>query len=297
MQTNQDLEKEIQFTHSIKSLISSKEEISVMRIQKIRDFVLKTRDFTTRLSSVVSDIRSSYSKELGELGTDASLQQIIKFSVSVKRSAWVSVLITPNTRLAGTIVPKVYSLFLDSAGHSFSEIVIIGTLGRQLYEQSGLTKPVKYFEVSESNIELEDMQDIIDYLSGFAKIDVYYGKLYSLVTQEAVKTDITGDKLLFDAVKDQIIDTDKEQERKFLFEPEIREILMAMEIQFLALFFQQIIQESTLAQLGSRISFMEESSSKIDDVIKKLNLQEKILKRAVNHRKMQQTFAGLSLWN
>lgn len=296
MQTSSDVKQELIFTKSIKSLISSKEEISIMRMRKIRDLVLQTRGYTSGLSKITKDIRRTYSDQLDAIASKGTTEQLIEFSVSVKKGAWVSVLVTPNSRLAGAIVPKVYSLFLESLKQNFfSDIVIIGALGKQLYDQSKFPKPYTYFEVPEESLDQKDLEKVITFLAGYVKIDIYYGKLHSLLTQEAVKTDITAEKLFENSLQDDAVDT--QPEAKFLFEPELRNILQTMEIQFLALFFKQVIDESMLAQLGSRINFMEDASANIEDAVKRLDYQQKIAQKMKYNKKMQQTYAGLSLWN
>lgn len=295
MQTIQDLVQELIFTKSIKSLVSSKEEISIMRMRKIRDFVLEARDFTVGLARITGDIRRTYWAQFHSITSTGSVEELIKFSVSIKTGAWVCVLVTPNSRLAGSIVTKVYSLFEESIKkNSFADIVIIGALGKQLFDQSKLNRHYTYFEVPESVVDQKDLESAITFLSGYAKIDVYYGKLHSLVNQEAVKTDITAEKLFQADLQSQ--ETEESHLDKFLFEPELRLIIQAMEVQFLALFFKQIIDESTLAQLGSRISFMQEASDKIEQKIKQLDYVQKIAEKIKYNKKMQQTYAGLSLW-
>lgn len=291
-----DIKTQVQFVKGLKSLISTKEEISVTRIQKIRDNVLKTREFTTGLSTITADIKNSYKKQIDEITQKGKIEDLIKAAVSVKKGAWVSVLITPNTSLSGTIVPKVYSLFFDNLSKSFfTDVVIIGALGRQIYEQKGLNKPFVYFDLPEGNWGEDSFKKVFNHLLGYARIDVYYGKYYNLVDQAAVKTDVTAEKLLFEPAEQEVANINYEV-RKFLFEPHLVELLRVMESQFLALFLQHIFHESDLAQLGSKITFMEGSRQKIEEKLKKLKFQNILLKKNIARKKTQQTFAGMSLW-
>ena len=61
------INEELEALNSIRDLAQSYEEIAVIRIQKIKDSVLKTREFLTDLSDVFVDLKSSYERELKEL--------------------------------------------------------------------------------------------------------------------------------------------------------------------------------------------------------------------------------------
>ena len=53
--------------NSLKDLAESYEEIAVIRMQKIKDSVLKTRDFLQDLSDVFVDLKSSYDRDVKDL--------------------------------------------------------------------------------------------------------------------------------------------------------------------------------------------------------------------------------------
>ena len=59
--------EDLEALNSLKELAQSYEEIAVVRMQKIRDSVLKTRDFLARLSDVFVDLKSSYNREVKDL--------------------------------------------------------------------------------------------------------------------------------------------------------------------------------------------------------------------------------------
>src|SRR5436190_13933503 len=59
--------EDLEALNSLKDLAQSYEEIAVIRMQKIRESVLRTRDFLTRLSDVFVDLKSSYSREIKDL--------------------------------------------------------------------------------------------------------------------------------------------------------------------------------------------------------------------------------------
>lgn len=59
--------EELQALNSIKELVESYEEIAVVRMQRIKDSVIKTRDFLSDLSDIFVDLKSSYLREIKDL--------------------------------------------------------------------------------------------------------------------------------------------------------------------------------------------------------------------------------------
>src|SRR5205823_613403 len=59
--------EDLEALNSLKDLAESYEEIAVIRMQKIKDSVLKTRDFLADLSDVFVDLKASYSREVKDL--------------------------------------------------------------------------------------------------------------------------------------------------------------------------------------------------------------------------------------
>ena len=59
--------EDLEALNSLKNLAESYEEVAVVRMQKIKDSVLKTRDFLAELSDVFVDLKASYEREIKEL--------------------------------------------------------------------------------------------------------------------------------------------------------------------------------------------------------------------------------------
>ncbi len=288
------LEKELQFTGIMKSLVESNQEISVWRMQNIRHSVEKTREFAAGVSSIVADVRNNYLNKISKVMEEGGLNELISFSTSVKKAGWVSVLITPNMALSGSLVQDVFEQFIQNTDRSFSDIVIIGNLGKKLYEERGVSRPYTYFEIPEHDITMDDLKQVITYLSQYSRVDTYYGKLDSLIKQQALFSEITGNKLLFSA--EHRTEENTSAQKKFLFEPEVREIIIFLEAQLLALFFKQTVHESNLAQLGSRINALENATQKIGEELIKLKRSQRVMLRFLESKKQKQLLAGMQLW-
>lgn len=296
MQNKRDLKEELAFITVLKSLVVSNEEISVIKIQEVRGSVMESRVFASGISEVARDVWAEYKSLLNDILMERnSLQKLINISTTVKKGGWVSVIITPNRKLAGHIVPELVYMFMNEVNRSFSDIVIIGRLGKELYDQSGLKKPYTYFELNDDKVEIGALQPIVDYISKYGKIDAYYGYFNSLGKQQGVKSEITGEKLIFgdNAIQEQNLAV---KHADFLFEPAPIEILDSIENQLLSLFFKHAVYESQLAQYGSRIMAMESAMGNIDKRLEDVKYKHKLLIRSKKNKKQQQLLSGMSLW-
>jgi len=61
--------EELESLNSLKELAESYEEIAATQMQKIKDSVLKTRDFLSDISDIFVDLKSSYQREVKDLMT------------------------------------------------------------------------------------------------------------------------------------------------------------------------------------------------------------------------------------
>src|SRR6476659_6461024 len=61
------IQEDLEALNSIKELAESYEEIAVIRMQKIKDSVLRTRGFLVAISDIYVDLKSSYNMEVKDL--------------------------------------------------------------------------------------------------------------------------------------------------------------------------------------------------------------------------------------
>ena len=111
MQNRKSLIDEIELVNNLKMLTQAYEEISVIKMQRVRDSVLKNRDFITGISYVYYDVKTSYRRQIEELMKQKKSANISSFSTIKKNGKSVSVLLSANNKLYGDIILKVFYLF------------------------------------------------------------------------------------------------------------------------------------------------------------------------------------------
>lgn len=291
MQEKNKINAEISLVNDLRYLSEAYEEISVMKMQKVRGMVLQTRDFIDGLLEVFTDLKTSYRKQIMKLmkkkGKNA--QMLKNFSTIEKNGKQAILLLSSNAHLYGDIIPRVFNLFVESIKKSSSDIVIIGRLGKDLFDAKKTGRKYEYFEIPDTDVKFEDLKPLISKILNYEKVTVFYGKFENVINQQPSQKDLSGDEPL---------EEEKEAEEiKFLFEPSLERILNFFETQMFTSFFQQTIHESQLARYASRIRAMEEALNNIDLRLLNLRRLEKKVKNRWMNKKQTESMAGIGLWS
>lgn len=297
MQNRKFIREEIEVVNTMKYISQAYEEISVMRMQKIRDSVLKTRDFLIRLSSVFYDVKQSHRRFMSFLTKE--LADISPYDILPRNGKTVTLLLSANERMNGDILSKVLKAFVEhiKGPGAGSDIIIIGKIGKETYAQlPDVPKDYTYIHVPDDKVTLEDIKGLINQLIHYQEINVFYGKYHSVVTQDPILSNITGDKP-FDYINLAPKPSEEEMEdRRFLYEPSLEELYAFFETQFFSALFKQTIDESHLSRYASRINAMEEALANIEQKAKKLRTEERKTIKAVQNKRQNDSIAGMALW-
>src|SRR5574338_459259 len=100
--------EELEALNSIKDLAESYEEIAVIRMQNIKDSVLKTRDFLASLSDVFVDLKSSYAREVKDLIARIKKGEKNLLAGLQKNGKTLLVYLSSNGKLYGSVTEKTY---------------------------------------------------------------------------------------------------------------------------------------------------------------------------------------------
>ncbi len=283
--------EDLEALNSLKELAESYEEIAVVRMQKIRDSVLKTRDFLTRLSDVFVDLKSSYSREVKDL-----IARIKKGDKSLllplqKNGKTLLVYLSSNGKLYGSVTQKTYKLFLTDLKKSEqdkTDIIIIGKAGKEAFEGSSAKRPFKYFEIPDSGFSMDHIKNLMKDFLKYDNVWVYYGKFGNVVKQSPIATSVSGADIF---ETETLVPTPRED--RFIFEPTLEKIYHFFETQIMANLLAQTMLENQLARHASRVNAMEEALGNIEEESKKLNQEKTRLKHLLQNKKQLETMSGV----
>lgn len=259
-----------------------------MNMQRVREMVLSTRIFYMKLAKVYYHVKTSYKDELAkDEKKNKAAQEIAR-----KNGKTVAVFISANAKLHGVIIDNVFQSFEKYITSNEADVIIIGKLGRELYERlipAGRKKEYLYFEIPDMQVALEDLRTIVYHLLEYEKITVFYGQYNSMLDQVAQMTNITGDAIL-----EKEVVTGKNE--AFLFEPKLEDIVDYFEKQIFSALFKQTVHESQLARFASRITAMEFALDRIDGKENNLYNERRRITRLINNKTQQERMSGISLW-
>ncbi len=286
--------EELAALNSLKDLAESYEEIAVVRMQKIKDTVLKTRQFLASISDVYVDLKSSYGREVKELLDKMKKGDKNILPLLQKNGKTLLVYLSSNGRLYGSVTQKTYKLFIadvKKADDSVTDIVIIGRAGKEMYENSGIGKRFEYFEIPDTTVEIDHIKQLMQKFLQYDKVNVFYGKFGNVVKQTPIQTSISGDDI-FETEAPILV----AREDRFIFEPDLEKILHFFETQIMANLFSQTLLENQLARHASRVSAMEEALVNIEEETKKLHQEQTRMKHLTANKKQLEMMGGLLLW-
>ena len=283
--------EELEALKTIKDLAQSYEEIAIVKMQQIRDSVLKTRDFLADISDVYVDLKASYNREVKDLMEkikrgDKGLLPTLK-----KKNKTLMVYLASNGGLYGAVTQKTFRLFMQELNKSKPEatdIVIIGNAGRTMYDNTGNGRPYEYFEIPDTTVEVKHIKGLMMKFLQYEKVNVFYGKFGNVVKQNPIESSISGEDIFETETLSQVPRDDR-----FIFEPSLQKIYHFFETQIMANLFSQTLLENQLARHASRVNAMEEALGHIEEETKKLNAQKVRAKHLMDNKKQLETVSGV----
>jgi ATP synthase F1 gamma subunit len=283
--------EELEALKTIKDLAQSYEEIAIVKMQQIRDSVLKTRDFLADISDVYVDLKASYNREVKDLMEkikkgDKGLLPTLK-----KNKKTLMVYLASNGGLYGAVTQKTFRLFMQELNKTKPEttdIVIIGSSGRTAYDNAGNGRPYDYFEIPDTTVEVKHIKGLMMKFLQYEKVNVFYGKFGNVVKQNPIESSISGEDIFETETLSQVPRDDR-----FIFEPSLQKIYHFFETQIMANLFSQTLLENQLARHASRVNAMEEALGHIEEETKKLNAQKVRAKHLMDNKKQLETVSGV----
>jgi ATP synthase F1 gamma subunit len=286
------LEAEYEVVNTLKILAHAYEEISVMRMQKVRVNVITTRAFLEKLAELFFDVKESYKKEiLAIMQKKNKSEDKLVFSTHQKNGKTVYVFIASNARLYGDIIKKVFNLFLENVKKDpTADVVVVGKLGRDLFNnQQQVDRQATFFEIPDVAAKIEDLKDVVAFLHPYEKVNVFYGEFQNMTRQEASAASVSGDQPLS-------ADYQLEGKYTFFFEPSLEKVLQFFENQVFASLLKQAVHEGELARLASRANAMESAIVNIEKTENMLKAETRKLRKSLENRKRLEGLAGVTLW-
>jgi len=289
MITKKGLETQIDNLVELNNMITAYEEIAAGRIKQSRESVLRSRSFMSDINVIFFNVISSYKKQIDIMMRLKKAKDLKNFSFSNKNGKTLYLLISSNTGLYGNITKDTFDLFKKTAEGQDVDKAIVGKLGQLMWERQKIKDKYLYFDFPDQNVDKDHLKKILDFIIEYQKVVVFYGKFQNLVSQEAIYTDISG-------TTPPVQQSEESENVKYFFEPSLAKILEFFEKQIFASIFEQVVRESQLAKISSRLTSLGSASESISKQLSALNIERFRSYHQIQNKKQLQTFSSRVLW-
>lgn len=278
MPTLKEIRKNLQTISTIKNIVFTFQEIANLKMQQIKESVLKNREFSNELLKTYQRIKSVYFSSEKKLTKKGSFRLAEKEKVVIFLSA--------NKVFYGSLILDIWKEVQKYLEKERVDLVVIGKVGKYLAERVSLGLNIFYFDLDDNNPEKEKISEIVEFIKNYERIVVFHGKYEKGLVQKPTITEISG----------EFFPGEKKQEMvKYLFEPSPEAILEFFETEIIGVLFNITILEHQLARLAARVMAMHQATEKAKSLEKKLKITENRLKREKINKKQIELLGSLKL--
>lgn len=270
-------------------LVAAYETIATSAMQRIRGFVLENRAFHEGLNRIFREVVRVYRKEMERLMKERKVPSQKYFSLIRRNGTTVRILLSANTGLYGEIIMRLFERFVAEARAYPGDIMIVGRVGRALWEQVMPDTPFTYFDFSDSAMVSQDLHKITEHASAYERVVVFHGAFRSLVKQDAAASDVSGSGQLGAGADDG--------KAAYLFEPSLEGVAITFETEIFSSLLEQLFHESRLAKVAGRMMLLDRAANNIGRTIKHVSFERGKIRHRLFNRKQLDALSGTVLWN
>jgi ATP synthase F1 gamma subunit len=285
--TKKEINESLQNLGLMIGLTEAYSTISSERMKKTRESVVSSRDFLEAIQGIFSELRNSQKSEIERLGSRFGRHGNVTFLAHNGKTA--SVFIGANAGLYGDIITRVFSQFIMEVRSKNTEVTLVGKFALSLFLASEPNRPYTYFDYPDFGDNNENLSQITSHLVSYEEIHIFFGKFKNLAYQEPTSVTIAAQTNLDTVANEKDI-------TKYLYEPELPEILAFFEGEMFTSTFEQALREAQLAKSASRMISMDKAAENVRQELKKVQMRNLKLSHYVAAKKQQSTFGSFGLW-
>lgn len=290
MITTKSIAREIGELQGLGELVTTYEFIAAAAMRRIRNSVLENRAFHLGLDAIFQEIKRAYLREMQGLATrrGSAKKKTMSFVSHDRKSAIV--LLSANTALYGEIIARTFSAFVAEAEKNTSDAVVVGRIGRALFDETFPARACAYFDFPDTSIAVENLKAISTYLTRYERVLVFHGRFKSIISQEVAMSSVSGD---LPAAPDAAREA---EDTKYIFEPSLETIVIFFETEIFSSLLEQVFHESRLAKLASRMVLLDRASVAVDKALARSVSMRSRFQHRVFNRKQLDSLAGVGMW-
>lgn len=281
MATLKEVQSNLENVLTIGTITGIYQDMAQLRMNRVREEVLKTRQFLEGLIKVYGLAKKSYlasaqkkdSRKLAKLLTKGKKDQVLIF-------------LSTNEFFHGHLISELWRSARNYLKENKANLVVIGKMGKYLAEQSGYGHKLFYFQLDDEKPAQEDLKELVESIRKYERVIVFHGRFETVIHQEPMQTDISGGNYL----EEETIET-----KRYLFEPSPEEILEFFENEIVAALFNQVILEHRLAKHASRMVAMHQITEKANLMGENLKKKKMKILRQIQDKKQIEFFNSFNI--
>lgn len=283
------IKEELEALEIISTITSVYQEIAQIRINQIRESVLKNRSFLEELAKIYQKVKVAYlltTKKQEGLREKGWLE---KTTFLKKKKEIATIFLSANQPFYGNLIYNIWEgvcEFLEEKKEA--ELIVVGKIGKSLVPLSFPSKHYFYFDLDDDKPSEEEIKKIVEFAKNYQTVLVFHGKFESITKQVVAISEISG------ALPIHV--EEKKIAKQYLFEPSPEEIFQFFETEIFSSLFKHTVFEHLLAKFSARLVAMYEATEKSKEIKKKLELERKKIKRELFNKKQIDLFSGYQLW-
>lgn len=278
MATLKETKENLEMIATIKNIASTYQEIANLRMQQIREKVLKNREFFTELLSTYQKIKTAY---LFSLKKGWIKKEKISFRQPEKEKTVV--FLSANQFFYGSLILDIWKKTREYLKKGEADLIVVGRTGKYLAENEGLGHKIFYFEIDDVSPKQMEIEKIIEFLKKYKKVIVFHGKYEKALSQIPAISEISGELPFEKKIQNA---------KNYLFEPSPEAILEFFETEIIAVLFNQTVLEHQLSRYASRVMAMYQTTENAKKLNQKLETFENKLKRQKLNKKQIELFSS-----
>jgi F-type H+-transporting ATPase subunit gamma len=288
METLKKIKEDLETVNLISTITSVYCEIAKMRMNQIRSWVLKNREFLQEIAKIYQKTKLAYFSFLkkGKILKEGKDFEKITFLKKIPKTAII--FLSANQPFYGKLIYEIWSVLSDFLEAKGVELIVVGKIGRDLILRFNPSKKFSFFELDDDRPKKEEIEKIVEFAKKFQRVIVFHGKFESPIRQSVTVSEISG---IFPTLEKI------EKAKEYLFEPSPEEIFEFFETEIFTRLFHQTIFEHQLAKFAARVIAMYEATEKSKKEKEKLQMKKIKIQKDIMNKKQINLFLGYSLWS
>ncbi|CAN5129877.1 F0F1 ATP synthase subunit gamma [soil metagenome] len=295
MSTLNEVKEQMVVVKSVGDFTNALQQIATMRMMKLRSKVLQSRPFVEAATSILKEllsIRNSMdSSTLMKIDKKSKQDdETVKKEAPVFNKRRAVIVVTSNQGLSGQYNIEIYrKLESVMAEEPAADYFVIGKKGQEYFAINRKIKVENFPYEVKDNFTIDDLKRLIGMFDYYGHVTLVYSRFINTATRDVVAISIIN-PILEESEKD------KEQPGKFIFEPELVELIEGVSKKLRAALFQQQIFDARLSQFSAQMVGMKTASDNANNLLTDLRLDYNKARRKMIDKKIGEVFAGSSLW-